>query len=136
MDSYITRTLEKLIQQKLADKKAIILFGPRQVGKSTLLKQLLKDDNNVLWLYGDQVQTQAIFEDISEAKIKTIIGRKNIIVLDEAQMIRNIGIKLKIFTDYLDGIKVIATGSSSFDLANKINEPLTGRKWEYQLLPL
>jgi len=136
MDNYITRTLENLILQKLPDKKAIILFGPRQTGKSTLLKHLLKDDNNVLWLYGDQPQTQAIFDDISEARLKTIIGSKKIIVLDEAQMIQNIGIKLKIFTDYIDGIKVIATGSSSFDLANKINEPLTGRKWEYQLLPL
>jgi len=136
MDNYIARTIEKLILQKLPDKKAIILFGPRQTGKSTLLKQLLKDNSYVLWLYGDQPQTQAIFEDMSEAKTKTIIGGKKIIVLDESQMINNIGIKLKIFTDYLEGVKVIATGSSSFDLANKINEPLTGRKWEYQLLPL
>ena len=135
MDKYITRTAESIIQQKLSDNKAIILLGPRQVGKSTLLKHLFKDDTKVLWLYGDQAQTQAIFSDITEARIKSIIGNKKIVVLDEAQMIRDIGIKLKMFTDYLDGIKVIATGSSSFDLANKINEPLTGRKWEYQLLP-
>ena len=136
MENYIIRNLEKIILQKLADRKAIILFGPRQTGKTTLLKQLLNDNPNVLWLYGDQPQTQVIFDDVSEARIKTLIGDKKIIVIDEAQMIKNIGIKLKIFTDYLEGVKVIATGSSSFDLANKINEPLTGRKWEYQLLPL
>jgi len=139
---YITRTVEKLILQKLADNKAIIVYGARQVGKSTMLKHLLKNNNKVpsseavLWLYGDQPQTQSLFEDISESKIKSLIGSANIVVIDEAQMIKNIGIKLKMFTDYLEGIKIIATGSSSFDLANKINEPLTGRKWEYQLLPL
>jgi len=135
MGAYITRSVEQLIQQKLSDNKDIILFGPRQVGKSTLFKHLFKDDTNVLWLNGDQAQTQAIFNDISEATIKPLIGSKKIVVLDEAQMIQDIGIKLKMFTDYLAGIKVIATGSSSFDLANKVNEPLTGRKWEYQLLP-
>ena len=136
MFKYITRTIEDIILQKLTDNKAIIIYGARQVGKSTLLKQLLKDNNSVLWLFGDQPQTQALFTDISEPKIKSIIGNKKIIVIDEAQMIKDIGIKLKMFTDYLDNIKVIATGSSSFDLANKINEPLTGRKWEYRLLPL
>jgi predicted AAA+ superfamily ATPase len=134
MNDYINRSVEKLIREKLKDKKAIILFGPRQVGKSTLFKQLLKD-SSVLWLYGDQPQTQAFFEDLSETRIRTLVGDKKIIMIDEAQMVSDIGIKLKLLTDYLDGIKVIATGSSSFDLANKINEPLTGRKWEYQLLP-
>ena len=133
---YITRTAEKFILQKLTDNKVIIIIGARQVGKSTMLKQLLKNNADVLWFYGDQPQTQALFDNISPSKIRSLIGSTKIAVIDEAQMIKNIGIKLKMFTDYLDGIKVIATGSSSFDLANKINEPLTGRKWEYQLLPL
>ena len=136
MKEYITRIVEKSILHRLAGNKAIIVFGPRQVGKSTLLKHILKDNNSVLWLYGDQPQTQSLFTDISVPNIKSIIGNKKIVVIDEAQMIKDIGIKLKMFTDYLGDIKVIATGSSSFDLANKINEPLTGRKWEYQLLPL
>ena len=134
--NYISRTIEDLILEKLADNKAIIIYGPRQVGKSTLLKQIFKNNDNLLWLAGDLPQTQALFTDISVPKIKSLIGNKKIIVIDEAQMIQNIGIKLKLFTDYFKGIKVIATGSSSFDLANRINEPLTGRKWEYQLLPL
>ncbi|MCL2184383.1 MAG: ATP-binding protein [Treponema sp.] len=136
MGNYVTRIQETDILLKLADKKAIIIYGARQVGKSTLLKHLLKDNTSVLWLYGDQAQTQSLFNDLSVQSIKSIIGKKKIIVIDEAQMIKDIGIKLKMFTDYLDDIKVIATGSSSFDLANKINEPLTGRKWEYHLLPL
>jgi len=136
MSNYITRIQESDIIQKMADNKAVIIYGARQVGKSTLLKHLLKDNSSVLWLYGDQAQTQSLLSDLSISGIKSLIGNKKIIVIDEAQMIENIGIKLKMFTDYLDEIKVIATGSSSFDLANKINEPLTGRKWEYHLLPL
>ncbi|MCL2214558.1 MAG: ATP-binding protein [Treponema sp.] len=136
MNDYITRFLEKSIKQKLTDKKAIILFGARQVGKSTLLKHMLKDNNDVLWLFGDQPQTQGYFNDMSVSNIKSMIGKKKIIVIDEAQAINDIGIKLKMFTDYIDDIKIIATGSSSFALANKVNEPLTGRKWEYHLLPL
>jgi len=136
MKEYISRIVEKSIVHRLSGNKAIIVFGPRQVGKSTLLKHIFKDNNSVLWLYGDQPQTQALFADMSAPNIKPIIGNKKIVVIDEAQMIKDIGIKLKMFTDYLGDIKVVATGSSSFDLANKINEPLTGRKWEYQLLPL
>ncbi|MCL2233200.1 MAG: ATP-binding protein [Treponema sp.] len=136
MSKYIARTIAGDLSQKLADKKALIVFGARQVGKSTMLKQMLKGDDSVLWLYGDQAQTGAFFSDLSISNIKAMIGSKKTVVIDEAQMIADIGIKLKMFTDYLDDIKVIATGSSSFDLANKINEPLTGRKWEYHLLPL
>jgi len=136
MKEYIPRIVGKSILRRLSGNKAIIIFGPRQVGKSTLLKHILKDNDSVLWLYGDQPQTQSLFANISAPNIKPIIGNKKIVVIDEAQIIKDIGIKLKMFTDYLGDIKVIATGSSSFDLANKINEPLTGRKWEYQLLPL
>ena len=135
MSDYVSRTIEGDMRQKLADNKVIIVYGARQVGKSTMLKQLLKNDNP-LWLFGDQAQTQTLFNDISVSNIKSLIGGSKIVVIDEAQMIKDIGIKLKMFTDHLENIKVIATGSSSFDLANKINEPLTGRKWEYHLLPL
>ena len=136
MDSHITRFLETEIPRKLTDNKAIIIYGARQVGKTTLLKQILRDNDSVLWLYGDQIQTQSLFANLSVPNIKPLIGNKKIVIIDEAQMVKDIGIKLKMFTDYIDDIKVIATGSSSFALANKINEPLTGRKWEYHLLPL
>ena len=136
MGKFIARKIEPDMLEKLEDKKAIIIFGARQVGKSTLLKQLFKGSNDVLWLFGDQAQTQTLLNDLSIPNIRSIIGNHKIVIIDEAQMIQDIGLKLKMFTDYLEDIKVIATGSSSFDLANKINEPLTGRKWEYHLLPL
>jgi len=130
----IERILEKSLRQKLKDKKAVILYGARQVGKSTLLKHMFAK-GGALWFYGDQPNTQSLFENLSPEKFKFLIGNKKTIIIDEAQMIENIGAKLKIIIDYVPDVKVIATGSSSFDLANKINEPLTGRKWEYQLLP-
>ena len=136
MQGHIERILEQKLLEKLADNKAIILYGARQVGKSTLLQHILGGHNNVLWMYGDQPQTQSVFNNITVQKLKTLLGQKQILVIDEAQMIQDIGIKLKMLIDYLPAVKIIATGSSSFDLANKINEPLTGRKWEYQLLPL
>ncbi|GBR73713.1 putative AAA family ATPase [Candidatus Termititenax aidoneus] len=138
MSKHIKRILEKKLLKKLADSKVIIVYGARQVGKSTLLRQIFTHNKAVLWLYGDQPQTQRIFEEMTPQKLKTMLGAKKILVIDEAQMIQNIGLKLKMFTDYLPKVKVkvLATGSSSFDLANKINEPLTGRKWEYELFPL
>jgi len=136
MSQYVRRNVENWISSKLSDNKAIVVYGARQVGKSTMLRHLLKNTGNVLWLYGDQPQTQSLFKDVSVSNIKSTIGNNKIVIIDEAQMIKDIGIKLKMFTDYLGDVNVIATGSSSFDLANKINEPLTGRKWEYQLLPM
>ncbi len=132
----IERILEKEIRSRLGDKKAIILFGARQTGKTTLLKQIFKERRDVAWFNGDNIQEQLIFEKITVERLKKIIGKNNYIVIDEAQRIRDIGIKMKIITDQMDGVQLIASGSSSFDLANKINEPLTGRKWTYHLYPL
>jgi predicted AAA+ superfamily ATPase len=78
MGKYVTRTLESRILQNLTDNKAIIIFGARQTGKSTLLKELLKDTDNVLWLYGDQPQTQSFLTDVSVQNIKSIIGNNRI----------------------------------------------------------
>ena len=132
----IERLLGKEIDKNLFKGKAILIFGARQVGKSSLLKQKFIDNEDVLWLEGDNFETQTIFENFSLSIAKSIIGNKKIIIIDEAQNILNIGVKLKIITDQLKDIQIIATGSSSFDLANKINEPLTGRKWEYTLYPI
>ncbi len=132
----IKRTLETAIEQRLWQGKAIILFGARQVGKTTMLKNLLQDRNDVLWLNGDEQDVRNLFENASSTMLKTIIGQKRIVVIDEAQRITNIGLGLKLITDNIDGVQVLATGSSSFDLSNKINEPLTGRKLEYWMFPL
>ena len=132
----IYRSIEKDLIQRLFKGKAIVIMGARQVGKTTLLKKLFADGNDILWLNGDQSATRALFENISLTSIRPIIGNSRILIIDEAQRIRDIGIKLKIIIDGMPELQVIATGSSSFDLANKINEPLTGRKWEYHLFPL
>jgi uncharacterized protein len=132
----IKRKIEQLILDKIDDKKAIIIYGARQTGKTTVLKKLFTNRDDVLWLNADEPGVRVSLENISSARLKAIIGDKKYIVVDEAQRIKNIGITMKLITDELPGKKLIATGSSSFELANDIKEPLTGRKWEYGLFPL
>ncbi|MDR1881082.1 MAG: ATP-binding protein [Tannerellaceae bacterium] len=132
----IRRKVEKTIQDKLNRGKAIILMGARQVGKTTLVKELFKGSDEMIWLNGDELDVQHLFENISATRLKYIFGNKRYVVIDEAQRIKDIGLKLKLITDELPEIQLIATGSSSFDLANQVNEPLTGRKWEYKMYPV
>jgi len=132
----ILRKIEKLIADKLNDKKAIIIFGARQTGKTTVLKKIFGERNDSIWLNADEADVQALFENASSTRFKAVFGSKKYIIIDEAQRIKNIGLKLKLITDELQDKKIIATGSSSFELANDINEPLTGRKWEYYMYPL
>jgi Predicted ATPase (AAA+ superfamily) len=132
----IHRTLENIVRGKLDKGKALILMGARQVGKTTLVKELFKGSDNMIWLNGDELDVQNLFESVSATRLKYIFGNKKYIVIDEAQRIKDIGLKLKLITDELPKIQLIATGSSSFDLANEVNEPLTGRKWEYKMYPI
>jgi len=132
----IHRIIEKSIESELFKGKAIIILGARQVGKSSLLIKMFGKRKDVAWIEGDLAETQIAFDSLTVSKAKTMAGNAKIVIIDEAQSILNIGKKLKVFTDHLKDIQLIATGSSSFDLANKINEPLTGRKWEYSLFPL
>ena len=132
----IERILEKQILAKINKKKAIILMGPRQVGKTTLLKSLFEKSTEIIWLNGDEPDIQSIFENISSKRLEAIIGNKKMIIIDEAQRIPEIGLKLKLITDQLINVQLIATGSSAFELSNKLNEPLTGRKWEFKMYPI
>lgn len=131
----INRALSILINQRVNDKKVIILLGPRQVGKTTLLRRNFSTERT-LWLNGDDADTRNQLSNQSSTWIKQLAAGHDRIIIDEAQRIENIGITLKIIHDNIPEIKVIATGSSSFELANQINEPLTGRKWEFKLWPL
>jgi hypothetical protein len=133
----IKRAVEDIIIKRLKDKKAIILIGPRQAGKSTLL-QLMQAQlkQPVAWWNGDETDIRTLLEKPTSTKLKSLIGHNKTLVIDEAQRIENIGLCIKLITDNIKDVKVIATGSSAFELANKINEPLTGRKWEYHLYPL
>ena len=132
----IERLLYKTIENKLFVGKVIILTGARQVGKTTLLKQLLRQKEGVLWLNGDELQVQNLFANASADRLLSEFSNSKIVILDEAQRIENIGLRLKLIADSDSEVQVIATGSSAFELANKVNEPLTGRKWEYQMFPL
>jgi hypothetical protein len=131
------RFLEKIIKKKLTDSKAIIITGPRQIGKSTLLQQCqTKFKQPVAWWNGDETDYRTMLENPTSTKLRSLIGKNKTVIIDEAQRIHNIGLCMKLITDNIKNVKLIATGSSSFELANKINEPLTGRKWEYHLYPL
>lgn len=132
----IERALQKKIEQILGGRKAITIMGARQVGKSTLLKMMLEDRTDVLWLNGDDMDVQELLRDITSTRFRSIIGNNRIVVIDEAQRIQDIGMKIKLVTDQIPGVQVVATGSSSFELAQKVNEPLTGRKREFKMCPI
>ena len=133
-----------MIQRKLYDKiknqlfkgKAIMLIGSRQTGKTSLLHELFSGNDEVLWLNGDDPEVQKTISQINSEEWRVVIGNKKILVIDEAQLIENIGMRMKLVTDQFKDVQLIATGSSAFELANQLNEPLTGRKWEYRMFPL
>jgi uncharacterized protein len=132
----ISRLIYPNLTSKLADRKALIILGPRQVGKTSLLHQIEPElAKPILWLNGDDTDTRTILANPTSTSLTAIIGKAKTLIIDEAQRIENIGICMKLITDQMKGVKLIVTGSSSFELANKINEPLTGRKWEFQLYP-
>jgi len=128
--------IQSHITGNLGAGKAILLFGPRQTGKTTLLHQVLDDKEGVMWLNGDEADVQQLFENASSTRLKSYFGSHTTVVVDEAQRIANIGVKLKLITDQIKEVQLLATGSSAWELANRTQEPLTGRKWEYFLYPL
>jgi len=132
----ITRILSRNIQNVLYKNKAIILLGARQTGKTTLLKQLFEQQNKTLWLNGDDADVQNLFANATSTSLRAVVGNFENVVIDEAQRIENVGLKLKLITDQIPNVQLVATGSSAFELSNRVNEPLTGRKWEFQLFPL
>lgn len=132
----IQRLLYNTIKNQINKGKAIILIGSRQTGKTSLLHELFPHEDEVVWLNGDDPSVQKTVDQINTEQWRMVIGNKKILVIDEAQLIPNIGLRMKLVTDYLKDVQLIATGSSAFELANRLNEPLTGRKWEYKLFPL
>ncbi len=131
------RTIEDKIKERLHKGRAILIFGPRQAGKTTLSKKLIAPYAKESEYFNCELSAvRKNFEIGKPELLKNMIGDKKIVVFDEAQTIENIGVILKAFIDTYQNIQIIATGSSSFDLANKINEPLTGRAFEFILYPL
>ena len=131
----IKRALEKNIQNKLGSGKAIIIVGARQTGKTTLLRKIFSG-SDILWLDADEQDVREMFHNVSSSHFKVLFSKYKTIIVDEAQRISDVGLKFKLITDQLKDKQLIATGSSAFELTNKLNEPLTGRKWEYMLFPL
>jgi uncharacterized protein len=130
-----SRIISKSIEQRLGDKKIIILLGARQVGKTSLLKNSIGQKENTIWLNADDAVIKTMFENFSVAGFTSFVGNAKFVVIDEAQQLLDVGIKLKQLYDAALPFQIIVTGSSAFELRNKTNEPLTGRKWEYHLYP-
>ena len=130
------RDMSDIIGKHLFKNKVIILFGPRRVGKTTLSKDLLKNFDNSRYLNCELLENKTALETTNSLALKSYLGNYSLLVLDEAQQIRDIGRTLKVLIDTFPEIQIIATGSSSFELGNRLAEPLTGRAREYLLLPL
>jgi predicted AAA+ superfamily ATPase len=134
---WIPRILFPTIEQHLEGGKAVLLIGPRQVGKTTLLEKIAaRYEGKLLWLDCDEPDIRQKLTNVTSTELKNWVGDAELVLIDEAQRVKNIGITLKLFTDKLRRIKLMVTGSSSLEIANEINEPLTGRKWEFMLLPI
>ncbi len=129
------RYLKERITKRIDSGKAIVVVGPRQVGKTTLIQSILESKDYLL-LDGDDPKTRSLLTEPNTEQIRSIIGKYKYVFIDEAQRIKGIGLTMKIITDRFKHVQLFASGSSSFDLSNKLNEPLTGRKWEYQLFPI
>jgi len=133
----VPRALQAAISKDLFKGKILVLLGARQVGKSTFISLMPACKNlPTLWLDAENADVQELFRNATTQKLKLITGAHKVLVIDEAQKIDQVGSVLKLFADYLKEVQVIASGSSAFELRNSLNEPLTGRKFEYKLYPL
>lgn len=132
-----TRDLQSIIQERCFQGKAIILLGARQVGKTTLLKKIIQEQQaKSLYLNCDEPQTVTTLTNCNLKELQMVVGASKFVVIDEAQKVDNIGLTLKLIVDNMPDVQVIATGSSAFELRNCLNEPLTGRKYEYHMFPI
>ncbi len=134
----IQRDLKAVLESKIGKGKVLLLIGPRQVGKTTLLKNILESvstEKKVQFWNCDESDVRQFLSEANSAKLKSFIGNSDFIVIDEAQRVKDIGLTIKLLHDSFANVQLAVTGSSSLDLSNSINEPLTGRKFEYNLFP-
>jgi len=135
--THYPRIIQPAIEQVLYKGKVIVIYGARQVGKTTLIRAIQeKYPAESLYLNSDEPDIRNSLSDKTSTELRRLLGTKTLILIDEAQRVKNIGLTLKLLVDSFPGIQIIATGSSSFDLSNHISEPLTGRKVEFTLYPL
>lgn len=134
----IERDLKVVLDSKIGKGKVLLLIGPRQVGKTTLLKNILtsiSSEKKVQFWNCDESDVRQFLSEANSAKLKSFVGNSDFIVIDEAQRVKDIGLTIKLLHDSFPNVQLAVTGSSSLDLSNSINEPLTGRKFEYNLFP-
>ena len=131
----IVRDLASNVVARLHKGKVIVLIGPRQVGKTTLINSILSK-SDYLFLDGDDNTVAETLSNANTENLKSIIGNYKYVFIDEVQRIPNIGLKLKIMVDQIKDVQVIVSGSSAFDINNETQEPLTGRKFEFQMFPI
>lgn len=133
----IQRKIQSLVESSLFQGKVVIIYGARQVGKTTLVKEILKNySTSSSYLSCDEPDIRQALTNKTSTELRSFLGAKKIIILDEAQRVKDIGLTLKLMVDNFSETQIIATGSSSFELSNHIIEPLTGRKKEFLLFPL
>jgi predicted AAA+ superfamily ATPase len=133
----IERVLQSVIETRMFHGKAIIIVGPRQVGKTTLLNILRSgSEHKVIHWNCDEPDIRQKLTNPTSTRLRAEMGSTEILMIDEAQRVQNIGITLKLLTDNFPEKQIIVTGSSALDLSDSINEPLTGRKYEYTLYPM
>ncbi len=133
----ISRIIEPQILKSLIPNKVVVLLGPRRVGKTVLLTQVMeKIEEPYIFLSGEDFEVLSLLERRSIQNYKSFVGEKKLLIIDEAQKIPDIGNKLKLMVDHIDGLKILITGSSAFDIGNHTGEPLTGRKTTYHLYAL
>lgn len=134
--NFVARKIQDEIVNFLFQNKVIILYGARQTGKTSMVRQIVASTGkSYIWLNADESDIADLLTNRNSAMLKSFFGDNEIVVIDEAQRIKDIGLTLKLIIDTFPDYQLIATGSSSFDLAGKVTEPLTGRKWEYLLHP-
>ena len=134
---YIDRAIREKFIKKLVPNKVLVLLGARRTGKTIFLKQVIKElTEPYLILNGEDTDTLDVLKKRSVENYTHFLGKNKVLIIDEAQKIPEIGAKLKLMVDEIKGIKIIATGSSTFDLTNKLGEPLTGRQFLFQLFPI
>lgn len=132
----IPRVIQSQIVDSAGDGKAIVVLGPRQTGKTTLLNVVAAREDRKVFFNCDDPFVRSQLEGASMAQLRQIVGDNRLVFIDEAQRVHNIGLTLKLLVDNFKDVQVLVSGSSALELANEVNEPLTGRKWEYLLLPV
>ncbi len=132
----ITRSLAENINKSFGNGKIIVVLGARQVGKTTMFEEIVKSNKKTLWMNCDDYDVRAELENRTTTELRRLIGENKVIVIDEAQRVKNIGLTLKIMADLKTKAQILVTGSSSLELANEIKEPATGRLDEYTMYPL